>query len=201
MYRSQGIRTKINIIVLLLTLGATVAAVAPFLHILFPKESQVEVFGFRNARTFCYSLGMPITIFVSALIMSFIVNFIKDTPIYKTIQNVCIVFLSVATYYILWTFSAFSDFDPLFYYIMIILVSISFGILINRFLRFTSSSTNKLLKVQSNIPNLDKRIRTVNDIASIMPDDNEDIVTYKAMVDVTGDNLKETITEIKKDLN
>ena len=34
-----------------------------------------------------------------------------------------------------------------------------------------------------------------------MPDDNESTVTYKALFDVTADNLKETITEIKKDLN
>ncbi len=201
MSKSLETRVKINIIVLLFTLGATVAAVAPFLHIMFPKESQVEVFGFRNARTFCYALGMPITIFVSALIMSFIANYIKDKPIYKIVRNVSIVFLSVASYYILWTFSAFSDFDPMFYYIMIIAVSISFGLLINRFLKFVSTSSGKLLKISSNISNLDERIKTVNHIANIMPDDNEDIITYKAMVDITGDNLEETISEIKNDLN
>ena len=48
---------------------------------------------------------------------------------------------------------------------------------------------------------LDQRIEQVNDIANIMPDDNEDILTYKVLMDVTGDNLQETASEIKKDLS
>ena len=34
-----------------------------------------------------------------------------------------------------------------------------------------------------------------------MPSSNEDIATYKTMVDITGDNLKYVVSEIKKELN
>ena len=84
---------------------------------------------------------------------------------------------------------------------MIISVSISFGFLINKFFKYISSSSKKLSRIYEKIPSLDKRIKTVNHIAKIMPDDNDDLVTYKAMVDVTGDNLEESISDIKKDLN
>ncbi len=194
-------KNKINLIVLLLTLGAMIAIIAPFSHMFFSRDSQVKVFGFDNARKFFYSLGMPVTIFIGALIMSYITSLIKGNPIYKFLRRIPIVFLSVAIYYILWIFSAFSDFDPLYYYIMLITVSITFGILVHKFLTYVSASSIKLLKVQSKIPNLDQRIKTVNDIARIMPDDNDSVATYKSMVDITGDHLQETITEIKKDLN
>ncbi|KZS39978.1 hypothetical protein AWE51_10075 [Aquimarina aggregata] len=190
-----------KIVVLILTFGAIVAAIAPFLHIFCSRESKVEMFGFRNARMFFYAIGVPVTLFISSIILSYVSNFIGIKTVYHTVRNIAFIFLSVASYYLIWIFWAKGDFNPIAYYSMIIIIACSFGYFSNKFLKYISTSTNRLSKISNNIPNLDDRIKTVNDIAKIMPDDNEDMVTYKAMVDVTGDNLKETITEIKKDLN
>ncbi len=190
-----------NIIIIILTIGAIVAAIAPFLHILCSKESKIELFGFRNARMFFYAIGLPVTLLISSIILSYISNFIGIKKINQAVRSIAFIFLSVSFYYIVWTFWAKADFPPIVYYGMIILIACSFGFCMNKFLRYISTSTKRLLEISNKIPNLDLRIKTVNDIANIMPDDNEDLVTYKTMVDVTGDNLKETITEIKKDLN
>ncbi len=193
--------TKINIITLLLITGATLATIAPFLHILFPRESQVKVFGFRNARSFFYAIGIPITLFISSIILSYISNFISLQAISKAVRNIAFVFLTIASYYIAWTLWAKGDFPPILYYSMLVLVSLLFGYLINQLLKYLSTTTNRLSKISDKIPRLDHRIKTVNDIANIMPDDNKDIITYKAMVDVTGDDLNKTILEIKKELS
>lgn len=196
-------KAKINLFIFLMTLGAIVAAIAPFSHIPFDKTSTVKVFGFRNARVFLYSLGMPVTIFLSSLIMSFTSNFIEIKLVYKVVRNVSIIFLSIALYYLIWTFTASSakDWNPIVYYLMALGISISIGTIINRYLKSVAEIPKKYYKISNNIPLLDKRVKTVNDIAKIMPSNNEDISTYKSLVDVTGDNLNDVMSEIKKELN
>ncbi len=183
-----------------MTFGAIIAAIAPFLHVPFDRGSTERIFGFKNARIFLYSLGMPLTIWLGALIMSFTANFIEIRSVYKVQRYISIVFLSVAFYYLLWTFTASStrDWNPIIYYTMALGISISIAILINKYLKSISEASKKYYKISDSIPLLDKRVKTVNDIAKIMPSDNKDIVTYKAMVDITGDNLNDVISEIKK---
>ncbi|WP_438712648.1 hypothetical protein ACSTS3_10490 [Aquimarina muelleri] len=196
-------KAKINLIILIITLGAIVAAIAPFSHIPFDRTSTTKVFGFRNARVFLYSLGMPITILLGSLIMSFTANFIEIKLVFKVLRNVSIVFLSVALYYLIWTFTASStkDWNPILYYLMALSISISIGVLINKYLKSIAEIPKRFYNISNNIPLLDKRIKTVNEIAKIMPSNNEDIATYKTMVDITGDNLKYVVSEIKKELN
>ncbi|MBQ0733420.1 hypothetical protein J9332_03805 [Aquimarina celericrescens] len=110
-------------------------------------------------------------------------------------------FLFTSSYFIIWTLWYRGDFNIYAYYSAMILASLLASYAISTFLRSTTKKITQLKSISEKIPSLDKRIKTVNDIANIMPDDNDDLVTYKAMVDVTGDNLEETITEIKKDLN
>ncbi len=195
-------KRKTNLIIFFITLGAIVATIAPFLHIPFDKASTTKIFGFKNARVFFYSLGMPVTILLSALIMSYSSNFISIKLIRKVIQNVSIVFLSIALYYLIWTFTAYSskDWNPLLYYFTCLIASFFIGSLINKYLKFIGTIPRKYVNVRNNIPALDKKIKTVNDIAKIMPS-NDNTITYKAMVDVTGDKLNYIVSEIKKELN
>lgn len=182
-------------------MGVVVAAIAPFVHIFFPKESSVKVFGFPSMRVFLFSIGLPISLFILSLFIAFFSNFIELKDYRNSMRVGSICFLFTSTYFIIWTFWYRDDFDIYLYYGAMVVASSFASFAISKLLR---SITNKLLKLKSiseKIPTLDRRIKTVNDIASIMPDDNEDIITYKLMVDVTGDNLKEVITEIKKDLN
>ncbi len=177
------------------------AAIAPFVHILFPKESSEKVFGFPSMRVFLFSIGLPISLFILSLFIAFFSNFIELKEYKKSMRIGSICFLFTSSYFIIWTFWYRADFDIYLYYGAMVIVSIFASFAISRLLQSVTKKISKLKSISEKIPNLDKRIKTVNDIASIMPDDNDDLVTYKAMVDVTGDNLKETITEIKKDLN
>ncbi len=72
--------------------------------------------------------------------------------------------------------------------------------MISKLLGSITKRLSKLKSISERIPDLDHSIKTVNDIADIMPNDKKEIITYKAMVDVTGDDLSETMLEIKKDL-
>lgn len=183
-----------------MTLGAVISVIAPFLHMLFPRSSTTPIFGFYNARKFFYALGMPITIFFSATILSFSSNFIESTIIAKFVGAISKVFLSIAFYYLIWTFTASNDWSPILYFISIIILSIIIGFLTNRFLQSMSSIPLKLYKAEKNVNELDKKVQRINHIAKIMPEDNEHLVTYKSMIDVSGENLEETVSKIKKDL-
>ncbi|WP_281989851.1 hypothetical protein [Aquimarina aggregata] len=188
----------INIIIII---GVVAAAIAPFVHILFPKGASEKVFGFPSMRVFLFSIGLPISLFILSLFIAFLSNFIELKEFKKTMRIGSICFLFTSSYFIIWTFWYRDDFNIYFYYAAMVIVSIFASFAISKLLQSITEKLSRLKSISEKIPNLDHRIKTVNDIAKIMPDDNEDMVTYKAMVDVTGDNLKETITEIKKDLN
>ena len=198
---TQTTENKSNLILIIITLGAIVAAIAPFLHIFCSRESTTEIFGYSNMRMFLYSAGMPFTLFITSLILTFVSNYIGDKIVYKTIRNISFIILAVAAYYIVWVFWAKKDLNPLFYYGMLILTALSFSYFISKLMRFLATSSKKLLSISSKLPRLKKDIQNVSNIAHIMPSDNEDLVTYKAMVDVTSENLMEAVGDIKKDLN
>ncbi|MFD2188014.1 hypothetical protein [Aquimarina celericrescens] len=193
-----GISKFINLIIIL---GVIAGAIAPFLHILFPRESSEKIFGFPSMRVFLYSIGLPISLFILSLFIAFFANLIELKEYRKSMKIGSMCFLFTSSYFIIWTLWYRGDFNIYAYYSAMILASLLASYAISTFLRSTTKKITQLKSISEKIPSLDKRIKTVNDIANIMPDDNDDLVTYKAMVDVTGDNLEETITEIKKDLN
>ena len=62
--------------------------------------------------------------------------------------------------------------------------------------------TNKLKTLNTiteQIPKLKSDIEYINGIADLMPE-NDTTVTYKAMLDATGDDLRNTYKKIEKDI-
>ncbi|MFC5047678.1 hypothetical protein [Aquimarina hainanensis] len=81
-----------------------------------------------------------------------------------------------------------------------VITALIFSLAITRFIQYVSKSTIKLAIISNQIPDLDKKIKTVNEIANIMPE-KDGIITYKTLVDVTGDKLTESVSKIKQGLN
>lgn len=198
--RKFSIQTTGKLTYFMLALGAVIAITAPFLHILFAKESEVEVFGFYNARMFFYAIGLPLTLFIASLFLSFTSNFIKVPFLAKTIKNISLLFLAIAMYYICWTLWAKGDFNEIFYYISLIVIASLSSVFFDRLLRYSSTSLVKLSNISEDVQDIERQTKTINDIANIMSS-NDKTVSFKAMIDVTGDNLNDSIDSINQELN
>ncbi len=191
-----GINKFINVFIIL---SVIIGAIAPFLHIFFSKESTDKIVGFNNMRSFLFAIGLPVSLFVISLFVAFMSNLLELRAYKKSIQVSSLVFISIALYFIIWTFWYRDDFDIYLYYTFIGVISISSAYVIYNLLKISTQKLKALHSVSEKIPKLESDIEYVNGIADLMPE-NEDTVTYKAMLDTTGDDLRETYIKIKKDL-
>ncbi|WP_459212014.1 hypothetical protein [Aquimarina rhabdastrellae] len=196
-YQTKGINKVTSII---LIVGAVIAITAPFLHIFFVKDSIDKFFGFRNIRVFLYIIGQPIVIFVLSLFLSFISNFIENKDLKKIIRFSSYMFTAVAFYFLIWIFWNKQDLHAYIYYTAVIILSIIGSYIVSKGLKKISDHLLRINRIEKQIPELDNNIKQVNEIAKIMPSDNVDIITYKAMIDVTGDQLNGSLSNIKKEL-
>lgn len=69
-----------------------------------------------------------------------------------------------------------------------------------KLLQSISKRLNKLNKISRKISKLEPDINYINGIADLMPM-TDGIETYKAMIDVTGDDLMNTYKTIEKELD
>jgi hypothetical protein len=176
------------------------AAIAPFLHILPSKESTEKIFGFTNMRTFLYAIGFPFSLFTVSVFVAFLANLIELRPYKKALKIGSITFISVSVYFIIWTFWYKKDFNVYAYYSAMGLASITTSYFIYRLLKSISKKLKTLNAISNKIHKLAPDIEYVNGIADLMPD-SEDTVTYKAMLDTTGDDLRKTYKTIEEELD
>jgi hypothetical protein len=197
-FNIQTIGDSIKIISLVI--GAVIAFTAPFIHMCFDKSSEVEVFGYYNARMFCYAIGIPVTLFFSALFVSFSSMFIHIKIFRKIMFIISYMILSISIYYIIWSIWARKDFPKPYYYTSIIILSLISSYLLFFLIKRTTKNTVRLSNIARNLKSLEGDSKTINDIANIMPSKDE-TVTYKAMIDVTGENIGESIKKIDNEIN
>ncbi len=195
-HQSIGINIFINTIIVI---GVILGAIAPFLHIIPSKESTIKVFGFNNMRAFLFAFGFPFTLFVLSIFIAFLANLLELRPYKRVIKLASITFTSVAMYFIVWTFWYRNDFDVYLYYSAICVVSILSSLGIFMLLKSVTKKLVTLNSLSEKIPKLHSDIEYVNGIADLMPDDDK-MVTYKAMLDSTGDDLRDKYEDIEKDL-
>ena len=134
--RTTGVTIKKNILLFALVLGATAGAVAPFVHIMYPKTApeklQLEIdfekgdigideyrvkkselkekykfLGFTNKRRFMFAIGLPISLFVSSLFLLFSARRINEKKIKKGFAVAGSLFEFTSMYFIVWTIWAY----------------------------------------------------------------------------------------------
>lgn len=120
-------------------------------------------------------------------------------PYKQSIKAASLTFIFVASYFIVWTFWYRDDFNIYLYYGAICLVSILASYAIYKMLQSVTKKLKKLNSISKEIPKLEHDIDYINGIADLMPE-NEETVTYKAMLDTTGDDLKRTYRNIENEL-
>lgn len=193
--------TDLNFIInIIISIGVILAAIAPFLHIIPSKESTDKVFGFNNLRSFLYALGLPVSLLTISIFVAFLSNLLELRPYKEVIKVASWIFISVSMYFIVWTFWYREDFNVYLYYLAIILISVLTAYSINKMLKTVTARLKTLNNISIQIPKLKSDIEYVNGIADIMPE-NDDLITFKAMLDNTGDDLKKTYDKIQNDLN
>ena len=158
-----GIGTSKQIIFTFIVLFGILASISPFIHMLFPKQNpKIEileeklknneisssiyknelsmikksdkVFGFRNKRSFLYSIGHPFSGLVFSLIVMYVLQFIHNEEIKNALKIATILFMSISCYFIIWIFWDKSDLPDLAYYIMIGISSITSSFLSYKFI-------------------------------------------------------------------
>ncbi|QHI36551.1 hypothetical protein IMCC3317_19140 [Kordia antarctica] len=108
--------------------------------------------------------------------------------------------LSISIYYIIWSIWARKDFPKPYYYTSIIILSLISSYLLFFLIKRTTKNTVRLSNIARNLKSLEGESKTINDIANIMPSKDE-TVTYKAMIDFTGENIGESIKKIDNEIN
>ncbi|TPN82755.1 hypothetical protein [Aquimarina algicola] len=169
------------------------------MHIIPSKESTVKVFGFNNMRAFLFAIGFPLTLFILSIFGAFLANLLELKPYKRVVKLASITFTSVAVYFIVWTFWYRNDFNIYLYYIAICIVSILSSYAIFMLLKPISKKLLTLNSLSEKIPKLHSDIEYINGIADLMPED-DNTITYKAMLDSTGDDLRNKYEDIERDL-
>lgn len=192
--------TGSKLLVLIILIGAVIGFTAPFIHIFLDKKSEVEVFGYYNARMFFYAIGVPITLFISSVATYFSSLFIHIALFRKIMIFISFMLMSISIYYITWSLWARNDFDEFYYYTSIIILSFLISYLFILFIKRTTKNAVRLSNIARNIKVLQDDSKRISDIASIMPA-KEETITYKALIDVTGEDINVTIQEIVNEIN
>lgn len=131
-----GVTSKRRIALLLLILGATAGAVAPFVHILYPKTAPEKIqlekdfengvvdveyyrakkvelkekylfLGFTNKRRFLFAVGLPISLFVASLFILMASKKISEKKIRIGFTIAGSLFEFTSLYFIVWTVWAY----------------------------------------------------------------------------------------------
>lgn len=108
--------------------------------------------------------------------------------------------MSISIYYITWSLWARNDFDEFYYYTSIIILSLLISYLFILFIKRTTKNAVRLSNIARNIKVLQDDSKRISDIASIMPA-KEETITYKALIDITGEDINVTIQEIVNEIN
>ncbi|PTX60222.1 hypothetical protein C8N46_107229 [Kordia periserrulae] len=108
--------------------------------------------------------------------------------------------MAISIYYITWSIWAKKDFNDYLYYSSIIILSLLVSYLFSILIKRTTKNAVRLSNIGRNVKVLQDDSKTINDIASIMPS-KEETITYKAMIDVTGDSIDSSIQKIENEIN
>ncbi|WP_146169842.1 hypothetical protein [Kordia periserrulae] len=198
--KSNTLTTGDKFLIILISIGAVIGFTAPFIHIFLDKDSEIEVFGYYNARMFFYAVGIPITLFVGSVCTYFSSMFIHISLIKKIMTFISFMLMAISIYYITWSIWAKKDFNDYLYYSSIIILSLLVSYLFSILIKRTTKNAVRLSNIGRNVKVLQDDSKTINDIASIMPS-KEETITYKAMIDVTGDSIDSSIQKIENEIN
>ncbi len=171
-------------------------------------KAETKFNGFKDFQAFLYAIGLPISLlFCSFLLlhsMSYLPKDEEATSIFKglriSVYLASFAFLFTSVFFILWTVSSVSDFDIIAYYAAIIVVSAAISLAAVKYFSSIKSSVAKLSRVATTLPFLKKDIDVVNNLANIMPE-KEDTVVFKAMLDVTGEDLNRKLSAVERELH
>ncbi len=108
-------------------------------------------------------------------------------------------FTFVSVFFIIWTFWYSKDLNAYLYFGAIFIVSTLSAYGVFMLLKSISKKLLTLNSLSEKIPKLHSDIEYINGIADLMPED-DNTITYKAMLDSTGDDLRNKYEDIERDL-
>ncbi len=143
-------------------MGVVIGCTAPFIHYWIPKESaeirilkkefekkelssthyeqqlsflkeKQKFLGFPNIRSFWYASGLPITLFIFALILTSIKSVIRDTGYQKIVNFAASALLFVSLYHLIWILWPGKDLPNSVYYTAIVFMAI-LGSILSRYI-------------------------------------------------------------------
>ena len=101
--------------------------IAPYVHIEMDRTSNVKVFGFRNLRSFFYSLGIPTSLLVCSSLFLYATNYINESGIKKYFVLTSLLFCYNSFFQYIWIFWSESDLSRGAYYTSIAGLSLVFS--------------------------------------------------------------------------
>ena len=115
----------VNILFMLIGAIILIGFIAPYLHIEMDRTSTSKVFGFRNLRTFFYSIGIPTSLLICSSLFLYATNYINESRIKKYFVFVALLFCYNSFFQYIWIFWSESDLSRGTYYASI--AGLSFG--------------------------------------------------------------------------
>ncbi len=117
-----GVKILFTIIGVIILIGF----IAPYLHIEMDKTSKIKVFGFRNMRSFLYSIGIPTSLLVCSSLFLYATNYIVESKMKKYFIFASLLFCYNSFFQYTWIFWAESDLSRGAYYASIAGLSLGF---------------------------------------------------------------------------
>ena len=115
----------IEIKVLSVLVGAIIVLsfIAPYIHIILSKKSNIKVFGFNNLRGFMYAFGTPFSLLICSSLLTLASKYIFER-VPKICFKICgLIFLYSSIFQFIWIFWAATDLPKSAYYISIAILS------------------------------------------------------------------------------
>lgn len=217
---------KITLLLILIGVLTLIGDSAPYIHKAFPKKAKeiialeqkfdnreisketyiqkrqllkekYSVFGFSNMRRFLFAIGVALAVFCVASLFFISLITYDNRIIKKAFLFSAISFLLNGLYYIIWVFWDNNELPDWLYHFFILCIAILLTAVFYFFYKYITNTRKSVKVLRGNLDTLDRDIEFIKEIGWLMPD-NKKYVTYKMLIDLTSDDLRETRKEIDK---
>ena len=170
------------------------------LQVLNTLKASERVGGFINTRQYLIASGTIFQSFTMAVILLFVALLLsKQQPFVRyAFIAIGVTYVAATAFFLIWLKMP-SDFVIDQYYGYMILVALLFSFALLMLFKKVNNNFKKLQFIHQKLPLLKRDVDLVSDISTIMPEDKE-AVSFKAIIDVTGEDLQKNVNEIKKAL-